>query len=314
MKLPVHPDLLVGLENADDAGVFKIAPDLALVQTLDFFTPVVDDPYMFGQIAAANSLSDVYAMGGRPLTAMNIACFPAKNMDNEELRLILKGALDKVNEAGAFLVGGHSVEDDELKFGLSVTGVVHPDRIFANRGAQPGDLIILTKPLGTGIIAKSIKAGLCPEPLMDKASRVMAFLNRSPVEAANGMQVHACTDVTGFGLIGHMTEVAKAGGVGMRLNPDAIPIFDGLEDIADMGMLCGGLYANRKYFGCFVNMSEGVRQIIQDAIYDPQTSGGLLMFVKAEDAEELLNRINNTNINNAFVIGEVITESGVIYL
>lgn len=310
----MHPDLLIGIEDADDAGVFKIAPDLALVQTLDFFTPVVDDPYMFGQIAAANSLSDVYAMGGRPLTVMNIACFPAKNMDTGELRLILKGALDKVNESGALLVGGHSVEDDELKFGLSVTGVVHPDRIFANRGARPGDLIILTKPLGTGIIATGIKAGFCPEPLAKEAARVMAFLNMDAASATNGMEIHACTDVTGFGLIGHMTEVAKASRVGMRLKPDSIPVFKGLESLSNMGMIPGGLYANREYFGCFVHVSQGVDQIIQDVIYDPQTSGGLLIFVMAGDAEKLLERINDTGISQASVIGEVIAEPGVIYL
>ena len=210
LPLEEDPNLLVGRETSDDAGVYRLSGEVALVQTVDFITPVVNDPYDFGRIAAANALSDVYAMGGRPLTAMNIVCFPVKQMDKEILREILRGGLAKVHEAGAALVGGHSVEDPEIKYGLSVTGVVHPDRVLTNAGARPGDAFILTKPLGTGILATAIKAGLASDEVQRRAVEVMAMLNRKAAEIMGSYPVNSCTDITGFGLLGHALEIATA--------------------------------------------------------------------------------------------------------
>jgi len=225
LTFPADENVLVGLNEPDDAGVYQITDDVALIQTVDFFTPIVDDPYWFGQIAVANALSDVYAMGGRPVTAMNLVAFPLKDMELSVLRRILEGGLDKMREAGVSLVGGHSVEDKELKYGLSVTGLVHPRKILTKKGFRAGDKIVLTKPLGTGIINTAIKAGMASPEIIEQVTRMMARLNRDAAEVMKRFNVHACTDVTGFGLLGHLCEMVVDSGLGMRLFADTIPIY-----------------------------------------------------------------------------------------
>ena len=243
MPLEEDPNLLVGRETSDDAGVYRLSDEVALVQTVDFITPVVNDPYDFGRIAAANALSDVYAMGGRPLTAMNIVCFPVKEMDKEVLREILRGGLEKVHEAGAALVGGHSVEDPEIKYGLSVTGVVHPDRVLTNAGARPGDAFILTKPLGTGILATAIKAGLVSDEVQRRAVEVMAMLNKKAAEVMGSYPVSCCTDITGFGLLGHALEIATASKVVITLYAERVPLLPEVLDSVRKGLLPAGSFA-----------------------------------------------------------------------
>jgi selenide,water dikinase len=282
-----HPDLLVGRGTADDAGVFRVTPDLALIQTVDFFTPIVDDPETFGRIAAANALSDVYAMGGRPLTAMNIVCFPRKSLPLDVLRRVLLGGLETVRRAGALLVGGHSVEDPELKYGLSVTGIVHPDRVVTNAGARPGDRLILTKPLGTGILATAVKGGMAPAEAEAEAVRWMTTLNRDAAEAMQEVGVHACTDVTGYGLLGHGLEMANASGVTIELHAGRIPIMSGVRDMASMGMIPGGTFANRKFCERAVTAGEGLDALVLDLLADAQTSGGLLIAVAGDRVEAL---------------------------
>jgi len=252
-----HPNLLVGIEHIDDAGVYKIRDDLALVQTVDFFTPIVDDPYTFGQIAAANALSDVYAMGGVPVTAMNLVAFPIQSMEIEILRDILKGGLDKMREAEVVLVGGHSIEDQELKYGLSVTGLIHPDAILTNTGARVGDRIILTKPLGTGIINTAQKGGMAAPVAVQRAIEVMTELNRKAAELMKGFKVHACTDVTGFGLLGHLCEMLGDGKIGIRISLDAIPILPKAEEYAGRGLVPGGAHRNREFYAPKVEGADG---------------------------------------------------------
>jgi selenide,water dikinase len=237
--LPIqsHPDLLVGMETADDAGVYRLTPEIALILTVDFFTPVVNDPYTFGQIAAANALSDVYAMGGQPLTALNIVCYPAKTVPKEVLQAILAGGLDKIHEAGALLVGGHSVDDTELKYGLSVTGVVHPERVLTNGGARVGDQLILTKPLGTGIIATAMKGRLATPEAEAEAIRVMGTLNRLPAACLEHLAVHSITDITGFGLLGHALEMAVASQVEITFYAQRLPILTAAREYAAMGLV-----------------------------------------------------------------------------
>ncbi len=242
--MPTDPNLLVGLERADDAGVYKLRDDLAIIQTVDFFTPIVDDPLLFGRIAAANALSDVYAMGGEPICAMNIACFPVREMDIAVLHEILKGGLEKLREAGVVLAGGHTVEDPELKYGLSITGIVHPERVLTNRGAQPGDQLILTKPLGTGLINTAIKGELASESAIEKAVSAMTTLNRQAAELMAGAPVHACTDVTGFGLLGHACEMVEDTPVGLVINAHAVPVFPEALEYCEMGLLPAGLARN----------------------------------------------------------------------
>jgi selenide,water dikinase len=267
--------------------VFRVRPDLALIQTVDFFTPIVDDPRTFGRIAAANALSDVYAMGGTPMLAMNIVCFPRKRLPLEVLREVLRGGQEVVEEAGALLVGGHSVEDPELKYGLSVTGSVHPDRVVTNAGARPGDRLVLTKPLGTGVIATAIKAGLAPSGAEADAVRWMTTLNRSAAEAMLEVGAHACTDVTGFGLLGHALEMARASRVALEIAAAAVPLIDGVRELAAMGMLPAGSFANRAFCGAEVDIEAGVDPLLVDLLADAQTSGGLLIAVAAERAAAL---------------------------
>jgi selenide,water dikinase len=305
LPFQVHPDLLVGLEAPDDAGVYRLTPELALIQTVDFFTPVVNDPYQFGAIAAANALSDVYAMGGRPLTALNIACFPLKTTPADDLKAILRGGLDKLHEAGALLVGGHSVEDPELKYGLAVTGVVHPDKIFTKRGALPGDKLILTKPLGSGIIATALKGRLASATAEAAMIRVMSRLNRAAAEALEGLEVHAVTDITGFGLLGHGLEMAQASQAELTISAGRVPVLAFARQYAAMGLVPAGSHANRRFCEKHLYVDPGVGQIEVDLLSDAQTSGGLLIALAAPHGRVLLDRLRERGVEEAAVIGEV---------
>ncbi len=297
------PLLIAGFEENEDAGVYKLSNEVALIQTLDFFTPITNDPYLFGQIAAANALSDVYAMGGRPLLAMNIVCFPIKKMDKEVLREILRGAAVKLMEAETLLLGGHSVEDEEIKYGLSVTGVVHPDRVVLNSGAVPGDYLILTKPLGTGIIATAVKGGRASSDAEVKSFRIMCELNRMASEAMLKAGVHACTDITGFGLIGHAYEMAKAGNVGITLYASKVPVIDEAIEYAEMGLIPEGDYRNKIYCEKMIEVEPAVSLPVLDVMFDAQTSGGLLIALSPDRTEEFFNLFTATGM--AGVVGEV---------
>jgi selenide, water dikinase len=300
----VDENVLVGIEGFEDAGVYRINDDLALVQTLDFFTPVVDDPYSFGQIAAANAFSDIYAMGAQPLTAMNIVCFSPKMFDPAILKEIIRGGADKIREAGASLLGGHSVDDQEIKYGLSVTGVVHPNRILRNEGAQPGDLLILTKPLGTGILNTGMKGDMVSEDVVKEVVAVMAALNDRAAFAMRSVRTHAATDVTGFGLAGHLTEMLKEN-VGVRLFPEKIPYFKAAVELSQSGFVPGGLYRNRDFYG--TSVSGSATAFITDILFDPQTSGGLLIAIDAADAGRFEEAAQERGA--AFwVIGEFVSE------
>lgn len=282
-----HPDLLVGRGTADDAGVVRVREDLALIQTVDFFTPIVDDPRDFGRIAAANSLSDVYAMGGTPLTAMNIVGFPRRTLSIDVLRETLLGGLEIVQQAGAMLVGGHSVEDPEFKYGLSVTGTVHPDRVLTNAGARPGDRLILTKPIGTGVLATAIKRGAASADAEREVIRWMTTLNHRAADAMQEVGANACTDVTGFGLLGHALEMATASNVTIEIQTSAVPLMAGVRDLASRGMVPGGSSANRKFCEHTVTIQEGLDPAVVDLVADAQTSGGLLISIEASHAEAL---------------------------
>lgn len=300
--------MLVGLGTYDDAGVFRLRDDLAIIQTLDFFTPIVDDPFSFGQIAAANALSDIYAMGGVPLTAMNIICFPIKKMDAAVLRTILEGGLDKIKEAGAYLVGGHSVEDDELKYGLSVTGTVHPQMILTNRGARIGDLLILTKPIGTGIINTAIKGNIADPKTIEYVTTIMSTLNRWPTENISDFDVNACTDVTGFGLLGHACEMIEEAPFGLKLYFEKVPLMHEVMDFARMGMVPGGTHRNRSFReDCIVGL-DSLDSVLIDILFDPQTSGGLLIAVKQEQASSIVERFREKGAERASIIGEFVAE------
>ena len=303
------PNLIVGMERAEDAGVYKLSDDLAIIQTVDFFTPIVDDPYMFGQIAAANALSDVYAMGGKPLTAMNIVCFPIKTMDISILREILKGGLDKMKEAGVTLVGGHSVEDSELKYGLSVTGTIHPLKVLTNVGAKVGDRLILTKPLGTGIINTAIKGGMATEDSIEMVTRYMASLNKRASEIMQEIGANACTDVTGFGLLGHAFEMIQGTGKGIIIHVPDVPILPEAVNFAEMGMVPGGTYRNKEFRINKVDIDPAQSPYLIDILFDPQTSGGLLIAVPEEKAGELVKRLRKEGIEDAAIIGKVVNDT-----
>lgn len=310
MPLISDPNLIAGMERGEDAGVYKLTEELAIIQTLDFFTPIVDDPYTFGQVAAANALSDVYAMGGRPLTALNIVCFPQKTMAISVLRDIMTGGLDKMHEAGVILVGGHSVEDEELKYGLSVTGTIHPDRVVLNSGARAGDRLILTKPLGTGIISTAIKGGMAGETAVAGIVKSMSTLNRKAAELMQSAGVHACTDITGFGLLGHAAEMVEGSDVGMVIAAAAVPFFPEARELAGMGMIPGGLHRNREFRANMVEIAQGVPPYLADILYDPQTSGGLLIAVPEEKSAGLLEKLHEAGVVAAAVIGEVVAGPG----
>lgn len=307
MGLPgeTDPNLIAGRELSEDAGVYRISDDLALIQTVDFFTPIVNDPYDFGRIAAANALSDVYAMGGRPITAMNIACFPITKMDKDVLRAILAGGIEKVHEARAALAGGHSIDDVELKYGLSVTGVAHPSRIWLNSGARPGDKLILTKPVGTGILATAIKAGLASEEAMKRGTSLMAELNKKASEVLMRHTVNGCTDITGFGLLGHGLEMAVASQVTLRLDVRSIPVLPETVEYLSLGMMPGGSYANRNFCAGKVKGSENVDPVMLDILADAQTSGGLFVSLPPDSAKNALEELRDAGVTDAAIIGEV---------
>lgn len=294
-------NLLVGIDTADDAAVYKLNDEMALIQTLDFFTPMVDDPYVFGQVAAANSLSDVYAMGGNPIVAMNIVCFPSCH-DMDVLAKIMKGGFDKVRESGALLVGGHTVDDKEPKYGLSVSGIAHPNKILSNANSKVGDVLILTKPLGLGILNTAIKANLIKKDTENKVIEVMTHLNKYAAMSFNKIQVNSVTDITGFGLLGHALEMAKASEVSIHINSKDVPIIDESLDMAKMGIIPSGMYRNKQYIEKDVDIKD-VDTALIDVLYDPQTSGGLLVSVNAKYADKLIKDMKLNGSIEAKIIG-----------
>lgn len=313
LPLRSDPNLIAGMERAEDAGVYKLNDDLAIIQTLDFVTPIVNDPYIFGQVAAANALSDVYAMGGSPITAMNVVCFPISTIDISVLKVILTGGVDKIHEAGVTLLGGHSVEDQELKYGLSVTGVIHPQKVVLNAGARAGDRLILTKPLGTGIINTALKGGLADEAAVAKAVDCMVALNKRSSELMLTVEVHACTDVTGFGLLGHACEMIDGTDAGITIDSSKVPYLSEAKDYAEMGFLPGGLHRNREFRLNMIEIKPGVPRFMSDILFDPQTSGGLLIAIPESDAESLVAKMRAEGIADAAVIGAVVPQpKGVI--
>lgn len=302
------PNLLVGAGTADDAGVYRLNDQLALIQTVDFFTPIVNDPYLFGQIAAANALSDVYAMGGKPICAMNVCCFPVKDMGSAVFREILKGGQEKVHEAGAALVGGHSVEDPELKYGLSVSGLVHPERLVTNAGLKPGQRLVLTKPLGTGVIATALKANLASPEAVAQAVELMRALNAPAVEVMSACQVTGGTDITGFGLLGHALEMARASEVGVEIEAQAVPVLAEAREMASMGMVPIGSHANRGFCDQHLSTQGQVDAILLDLLADAQTSGGMLMGLPPEKLDKALEMLKGLGLLGA-VVGRAVQEN-----
>jgi len=296
------------MESLDDAGVYKLSDELAIIQTVDFFTPIVDDPYAFGQIAVANALSDVYAMGGKPLTAMNLVCFPINTMDTSVLESILRGGVDKMREAGVVLVGGHSIDDAEMKYGLSVTGTVHPKKLVTSAGAKAGDRLIFTKPLGTGIINTAIKAEMVDEALTERVTRSMAALNKEASEVMQEIGVHACTDISGFGFLGHAVQLAESSQVALEFRLDSIPYFPEVIKLSQQGLCPAGLFRNKDYYSCKVELTSEVPQHMQDVLYDPQTSGGLLICVEPDKAELLLRKLQEVSGFEGAIVGEVVSK------
>ena len=300
------PNVLVGFDTADDAGVYQLTPELALVQTVDFFTPIVDDPYVFGQIAATNALSDVYAMGGRPISAMTLVCFPEAG-DVSILEQMLAGGLSKMVEANCTVIGGHSIKDDEIKLGYSVTGTVHPGRVLTNSGAKPGDRLIFTKAIGTGVISTAIKRGHAEPAWVRGAVQAMTTLNKRGAEVgtSGGFAVRAMTDVTGFGLIGHLREVARGSGVSVRLFASKVPLLEGALECVRHGCVPAGLKANRGFAEGCVEYADDVPEEVRTLLYDPQTAGGLLISVAAKDSERLIAQLRDAGVNGV-EIGEVV--------
>ncbi len=307
IKVHHDPNLLVGFDKSDDASVYKVSDDLALVQTVDFFPPIADDPYLFGQIAATNALSDVYAMGGEPKLCLNIMAIP-KDMPKEAVHELLKGGYDKVYEAGALITGGHSILDDEPKYGLAVTGFVHPEKMLTNSGAKPGDVLFFTKPLGTGIVTSAAKADLVSHETMDKVMEMMTTLNKSARDVMVKYRIHACTDVTGFGMLGHLYEVAKGSDVQITLDVDAIDLLPEALELARMGILPEGMYRNRSFAQEAVDEGD-VELAKQDMLYDPQTAGGLVMACHPEDADDLFAELKKA-VPSAQKIGTVTAYEG----
>jgi selenide,water dikinase len=297
-----HPDLLAGHRGFEDAGIFRIDGERALVQTLDFFPPIVDDPRWFGRIAAANSLSDVYAMGGKPLTAMNIVGWP-KDLDVNILGEILQGGLEKVNEAGAVLCGGHSVSDAEIKFGLSVTGIVHPNRWWPNGGGREGDVVVLTKPLGMSPVSTAIKRQKATQQMIDGAMRQMATLNKDACEAVRDLKVHGATDVTGFGLAGHSCEMAEGAGLLLALQAAAIPVFPGALDLVREGVMSGGCARGKSHFGPRVKVDASVDEAMGNLVFDAETSGGLLLAIAEADADKAVRRLRDVGTPCHQIVG-----------
>ena len=308
-KLPKQsdPNVLIGFDTGDDAGVYQIAPDLALVQTVDFFTPIVDDPYTFGQIAAANSLSDVYAMGGRPISALSIVGFPNSGCDVSILEKITAGGLAKMQEAGCAVIGGHSIGDEEIKFGYAVTGLIHPRRVLSNAGARAGDRLILTKRIGTGVISTALKQNKAPAGAVEAAIESMSALNRVASEVALKFDVHAATDISGFGLLGHARGMAIASGVSLALDAEGLDLLPGALECSRRGFLAGGLMRNIEFVAECTEFASHIPEEMQNLFYDPQTSGGLLLVVDPGDAPKLLLALREQGIP-AREIGEVLTK------
>lgn len=301
------PNVLVGFDKADDAGVYLVSPELALVQTVDFFTPIVDDPYTFGQIAATNALSDIYAMGGKPVSSLALVCFPDK-ADLAILEQILAGGLSKMMEAGCTVIGGHSIRDPEIKFGYSVTGTINPKKVLTNSGAQEGDVLLLTKSLGTGVISTAIKRGTAKTAWIEAATWSMTTLNKKAAEVlSDGFAVHAMTDVTGFGLIGHAREMALGSKVSLRLHSSRIPLLSGAVECVREKYVPGGLNANREFAECIVNYGSEVPDEVRTLLFDPQTAGGLLIAVDATDAGRLVRALNQAEVP-AVQIGEAVPQ------
>ncbi len=300
VDVPRDPNVLVGFGTLDDAGIYRLSETQALVQTVDFITPVVDDPYAYGEIAVANALSDVYAMGGLPLTALNVVCFPS-GMDMGILNAILRGGLAKCLEAGVALMGGHTVDDPEIKFGLSVTGIVHPNHVWTNAGARVGDALILTKPLGIGAITTGIKQGVAPPESVEAALTSMRTLNRAARDAVATIGAHACTDVTGFSLLGHLYQMLRASGVSARVQAAQVPLLTGALALARQGVGPGGTGRNKDYFGAHVTVAAGVEEAVTDLLFDPQTSGGLLVSAAGDKKDALLAALTAAGVPAAHV-------------
>ena len=305
----VHPDLLVGTSTSDDAGVFRLTPDLALVQTVDFFAPIVDDPFTFGQIAAANALSDVYAMGGIPCTALNVAAFPYREVPMEIFGEILRGGIEKAREAGVVVVGGHTLVDEEIKFGMAVTGTIHPDRIWRNVGARPGDVLLLTKPLGTAVVTTAVKRGDDIPDALAAAVRSMTTLNAAAADAMREFEIHACTDVTGFGLLGHAYEMAHGSNVSLELDSSALPLLAGARALAATGTSTGGCRRNRDWLADKVAIAPGVPTDLVELAFDPQTSGGLLFAIAPTDAARALEALRSAKTPAAAAIGHAASQA-----
>ena len=302
-------NVIVGFETCDDAGVYRLTDDIALVQTLDFITPIADDPFTYGQIAACNSLSDIYAMGGRPLTALNIVCFPTKKFSLDILSRIINGGLSILKKCGVQLLGGHSVEDEEMKYGLSVTGIVHPEKVIKNNGLMDGDVIILTKPLGTGIIGTAVKAGTAEEDVLPLYIKSMTTPNDKTCKLMKKYNIHACTDVTGFGLAGHLKEMLCSDNIEITVESKKLPLLPGAVDNASMGLIPGGMYRNRDYIGDLCNINKNVKQELADIIFDPQTSGGLLIGLSVSEASKLISELHSNGIQDAGIIANVKTSN-----
>jgi selenide,water dikinase len=299
------PNLLVGYETSDDAGVYRLTDDLALVMTADYITPPVNDPYVFGQIAAANAISDVYAMGGRPIACLNLVSFPSRKLDPEILHQIVAGALSKINEAGAVLAGGHSIEDDEPKFGLAVTGIVHPEKFWTNRGAIPGDVLILTKPLGSGALFNANLKNWVSKKAMDACLAILTTLNRTAAEVLSGFEIHAATDITGFGLAGHGFEMAKASGVCLKISIRDIPLMDEALAVYKKGMTTGANTNNRHMVDQHLQLETDLSSCHEEIVFDPQTSGGLLVSVPETQGEKIINALHGKGVSAAKIIGSV---------
>ena len=300
------PNLLVGFDTSDDAAVYRIAPETAVISTVDYITPPVDDPYWFGLIAAANSLSDIYAMGGRPLTALNLVMFPAKKLDMDVLREILRGGNDKVREADACMSGGHSVDDNEPKYGLAVTGIVHPDQILTNGGSQVGDVLVLTKPLGTGVLFNANRSKKLPYRELESILPQVAALNRAAIEVALKFDVHACTDITGFGILGHSLEIARSSKVQIDLQYNKVPLYPNALDMYRKGETTGSNEANKKLANGFWETATKLSAVEKELLFDPQTSGGLLLAVSEIQADDLLAALKSAGVESAGVVGQVV--------
>jgi selenide,water dikinase len=301
-------NLLVGFETSDDAAVYRLTPEVAFISTVDYITPPVDDPYWFGQIAAANSLSDVYAMGGKPLTALNLVMFPSQKLDMGLLKKILRGGSDKIKEAGAAMAGGHSVDDNEPKYGLAVTGSVHPDRIFTNRGCRMGDTLVLTKPLGTGVLFNAGRSGKLPYRDIEAILPLVAALNAKAIETALDYEIHACTDITGFGILGHVLEMARGAGVQIELSYDELPFYSHALEMYQQGETTGSNLANRKLADGFWQMVDDRSSARKELLFDPQTSGGLLLALPETQTEDMVAALKRNGVDTAARVGRIVSQ------